>query len=179
MTIRADGWRMLTPEELAAEPAARFGGAIAVIFFAAAGWLALPLAAVAVNSVHPLEVVANLAKILNWAYSRDIGFAPAAWATMETLALWTWAVAFVMATLLDLRSGPIIAALLFAICALITPINHVAFIVSGTGGAAGKFVAGSSQLPRLILGFVAAVGFWCYMRDGRRPNLYFRRRVRV
>ena len=35
MTIEADGWRVLTAGELAAEPDARFGGVIAVIFFAA------------------------------------------------------------------------------------------------------------------------------------------------
>jgi hypothetical protein len=35
------------------------------------------------------------------------------------------------------------------------------------------------QLPHMVLSLVAAAAFWAYMREGRRPNLYFRRRVRV
>ena len=46
------------------------------------------------------------------------------------------------------------------------------------GGSGGIFAAGS-QLPHMVLNLVAAVAFWAYMREGRRPNLYFRGRLRV
>jgi hypothetical protein len=89
-----------------------------------------------------------------------------------------WAAIFVVVTLARARSGPSLAAVPFAIAALVGPVGQCAMAIAVIGGTGG-IISAAMQLPHVVLSLVAAVAFWAYMREGCRPNLYFRRRVRV
>jgi hypothetical protein len=177
--VTASGtWRTLTAEELAAEPGTRFGGAIAVIFFAAVLLLVPVPIVIAHNGLEMLGVMRNVFVALADLLSSDMKSAATAYGVLQILAFTAWAAVFVVATLLRWRSGATIAAVLFAICVLLSPVNQILRMAILIGGSDGLITA-LVQVPHLIVAFVAAVAYWSYMRDGRRPNLYFGRRVRV
>lgn len=175
---RATTWRALSPDELAAEREARFGGAIAAIFFAALFALT-PLLFLAISAAQDAKgttwVVLMMAR---QAFGGDMKSAYMASSIMQMFALLAWAAVFVVVTLLRAGSGPTIAAVAFSIAALAGPVGQYVLAALFIGGATG-FYQSSLQLPHMVLNFVAAVAFWAYMREGRRPNLYFRGRVRA
>lgn len=178
MTTRADGWRTLTAEELAAEPAARFGGTIAAIFCVAVLLLIpLPLM-IFVSGGLVLGLIANIFTLLHDLFSTDIKSAATAYALLQMLAFTAWAAVFVVAVIFRWRAGAMLAVLLFAFCLLLGPFNSIVRLVAVTG-LADSAVAVVSEAPRLLLSLVAVLAFWAYLREGRRPNLYFGRRVRV
>jgi hypothetical protein len=77
-----------------------------------------------------------------------------------------------VATVFRLPGGAMLSAKLFFACLLFPP---TLWLVS----AADSLVTILPYLPHLILSYVAAGGFAYYLREGRVPNIYFRRRVRV
>ena len=111
------------------------------------------------------------------AFGGDMKSAYIASSMAQMLVLLLWAVTFTAVTLLRARSGPTISAAVFAIAALAGPIGQCRHHASWAPAMA--FAALGAQLPHMMLNVVAAIAFWAYMHDGRRPNLYFRRRVRV
>jgi hypothetical protein len=182
MTPGTGAWRTLTADELAAEPDARFGGAIAVIFFAAL-LLLITLSAILVFVAVWFLTAKDDSSAWIIAFMR-MGFgsggraaALSYYTVMQTLAPMVWAAAYVVSTIFRARSGATISAVLFAVCTLLGPAYWLVVVPFTPGGAALVMVA--TQLPHLIPSFVAAVAYWVYMREGRRPNLYFGRRVRV
>jgi hypothetical protein len=172
-------WRTLDPPELAAEPDASFGGAIAAIFFAAAFAL-LPIVFLIVSLAKDTQGTTwVLLMMLRQAFGgADIKSISLAASMVQMLTLLVWAVIFIAVTLARVRSGPTIAAVAFAAAALVGPAGQCVSAIVIIGGTGGIFAAGS-QLPHMVLNLVAAVAFWAYMREGRRPNLYFRGRLRV
>jgi hypothetical protein len=179
MSLGRRAWCELTPDELAAEPEARFGGVIAVIFFAAALAL-LPLVFLIVSAAKDGNGTTWVVlMMMRQAFGRpDMKSIYLAASMVQMLMLMVWAVIFIIVTLMRARSGPTIAAVPFVIAAMVGPVGQCAMAVALIGGTGGLFSA-AAQLPHLVLNLVAAVAFWAYMREGRRPNLYFRRRVRV
>jgi multisubunit Na+/H+ antiporter MnhF subunit len=178
MTIEGGGWRALAAGELAAEPDARFGGMIAAIFFAALFALT-PLVFLAVSGARDAQGTTwVLLMMLRQAFRGDMTSAYMALSMAQMLALLVWAATFVAVTLVGARSGPTMAAVVFAIAALAGPVGQCAIIVTFAADTGGIFQA-AAQLPHMVLNLVGAVAFWAYMHEGRRPNLYFRRRVRV
>jgi len=177
-------WQTLTKAELAAEPEARLGGAIAVIF-ALAILVLLPWLLASVKSFvswftdppgapNALQVLGGM---LSGAFGSDIQAASLAYATMQTLALAAWAILFVIATLFRLRAVATLAAVVFAICMLLSPIAQI--LLTTSAARENTFFILASLSPRVVVGLVAGVAYWAYMRDGHRPNLYFARRVRI
>jgi len=175
----ATTWRELGAEELAAEPGARFGGIIAVIFCAALLALTL-LVFLAVSAARGGNGTAwLLLMMLRQALGgTDMKSIYVAASMVQALAIMVWAAIFVVATLVRPRSGPSLAAVPFAIAALVGPVGQCAMAIALIGGTGGM-ISAAMQLPHMVLSLVAAAAFWAYMREGRRPNLYFRRRVRV
>ena len=178
MTTRTGAWRTLTAGELAAEPDARFGGEISVLFFAALFALT-PLAFLAVSGARdPQGTTWVLLMLLRQGFGGDLKSAYVASSIVQMLTLLVWAATFVAVTLARARSGPTITAVEFAIAALVGPVGQYAIAAVSIGGIGGLYQAGA-QLPHMVVNLVAAVTFWAYMRECRRPNLYFRNRVRV
>ena len=85
---------------------------------------------------------------------------------------------FLAATLLRGRWGPSLTGGVFAICALMGPVNQVAIMTIFAADTFGIYQMGA-QLPHWVPSLVAAISFWAYMHEARRPNLYYRRRVRI
>jgi hypothetical protein len=178
MRIEVGDWRKLTAGELAAEPDASFGGVIAVIFLAALFALT-PLAFLIVGGARDSQGTTwVLLMMLRQAFGGDMKSAYIASSMAQMLTLLVWAATFVAVTLVRARSGPTIAAVVFAIAALVGPVGQCAIIMAYAGDKGGTLQA-AAQLPHMVLNLVAAVTFWAYMHEGRRPNLYFRRRARV
>ncbi len=171
-------WRTFDASELVAEPGARFGGAIAALFFAAAFALT-PLVLLAVRgAMDPKGTVWIILMMGRQASGGDMKSAYIASSMVQLLVLLIWAATFVAVTLLRARSGPTIASLLFAVAALAGPVGQCAITLTFVGVGDGLVSVGA-QLPHMMLNVAAAIAFGAYMRDGRRPNLYFRRRVQV
>jgi hypothetical protein len=169
-------WRALTPEEFAAEPEARFGGPIAVIFFAALFALT-PLLFLIVSAIkEPSGTAWVLAMTIGRAFRYDISSAYMASSLAQIVMLLVWAAIFVAVTLLRARTGPALAIGAFTTCALIGPLIQSALIVVFSPDWSGLMNV-ASHLPTTMVNLVAAVAFWAYMRDGRRPNLYYRRQA--
>jgi hypothetical protein len=178
MTIDSAGWRTLDAGELAAEPDARLGGALAVMFGAAVFALT-PIAFLAFSSITDSQGTTwVMLMMLRQAFGGDMKSAYFALSLVQMLTLLAWAATFVVVTLARARSGPGAAATAFAIATTIGPLGQCALIIMFAGEASG-ILAATAQLPYLVLNLVAAVAFWAYMSEGRRPNLYFRRRLRV
>jgi hypothetical protein len=172
-------WRELSADEITAEPEAHFGGVIAVIFFAAV--LALtPLVFLAVSLTKDGNGTSwvFLMMVRQAFGGSDMKSIYLAASMVQMLTLMAWAAIFIVVTLMRARPGPTIAAVPFAIAALIGPVGQCAMAIALIGGTGG-LIAAAAQLPHIVLNLVAAVAFWAYLREGRRPNLYFRRRVRV
>jgi hypothetical protein len=172
-------WRDPSAPELSAEPDALFGGVIAVMFFAAIFALT-PLVFLIVSLAKDTQGTTwVLLMMLRQAFAGpDMKSISMAASMVQMLTLVVWAAIFIAVTLARARSGPTVAAVAFAIAALVGPAGQCAMAIAVIGGTGGIFAA-ASQLPHMVLNFVAAVAFWAYMHEGRRPNLYFRRRVRV
>ncbi len=180
MADAARGWRELTAQELAVEPGGRFGGAIAIICFAAVLVLLRLLVGIGVwltNGEYRYAFFMTFALMRSLIANSPWGTWLAYMSLIEPLLVAIWAVVFVVAVVWRLRAGATIAAIVFAACSLMRPVGSI-IIMSTTVGTSG-ITAATAQIPSLVVHFVAAVGYWCYMRDGRRPNLYFRRRVPV
>jgi hypothetical protein len=178
MTSAAGRWRTLDAAELAAEPEARFGGAVAVLFFVAALALTPLMFLVVRGAMDPGGTTWLVLMMGHQAFGGDMKSAFIASSMLQMLALLTWAAIFVAATLLRARSGPLVTAILFAVAAVTAPVGQCAISLVFVGIPDGLYSIGA-QLPHMMLNVTAAVAFWAYMQEGRRPNLYFRRRVRT
>ena len=175
MTTETSGWRTLTAEELASEPEARLGGELAVIFYAAA--------AIAVLAV--LLLVVSLTPLVPGPQASVVGGAFAVYQSLRPLLLYLphalWATAFVVATLARADWGPRITSILYVIGVLASSLSNTALLWINDPAPHWftRLLIRADGLLILLLQLVIAVAFWAYMHEGRRPNLYFRRRLRV
>jgi hypothetical protein len=170
-------WRDLSAADHAALPESRLGGALALIFIAACGIVAVPVAGLVtlVVAAGPDGVFWTLGAFLT-----AEGLGPTGSVMRLTLvpqaALFLWAVVFIVVTAARLPAGPRIAALVFAFWATLSAGSQVAIqlAISPEGIAPSRIPL---MLPFMLLDLVLAAAFWGYMHDGRRPNIYYRRRV--
>lgn len=171
------GWRELTPDEVAGVPGTCLGGAVLLLLCAAIAALT-PLVVLAVQGArNPNGTLWVVLMMGRQAFGGDMKSAYIASSMVQMLALLVWAATFAAVTLLRVRSGPTVASLLFAIAALVGPAGQCAIAIKFMGAADG-LASLAAQLPHFMLNVVAAIAFWAHMHDGRRPNLYFRRRIR-
>lgn len=177
MTRPAPDWRPLSPDELAAAPERRLGGVLVLILLAAIGVLLAiggMLAAIAVlGGLFAITLMFN--ELVG-------GSSPQTIATRLMLApqaaMFVWAIAFVVTTLARLRSGPQITSALMIIWAIVEV--FCAFALRHLNPPSGLTVAAlGTTLPYALFEILLAAAYCGYMLDGRRPNIYYRRRGRA
>jgi hypothetical protein len=174
---QSDQWRTLTEAELAALPEAKLGGALAVIF-----WCAVALVMALVLAVAWLIAFGDFFSFTMMSQSIFSGSSMASIISRIALVpqamLFVWAFVFAMMTSGRRSSTPKVAAVMIAIWALLSIGAQIAtrYVI-----AQNSFILGSQAtlLPYILLEIVLVAAFWGYMSEGRRPNIYFRRRVRV
>lgn len=175
MITETSGWRTLTPEELANEPEARLGGELAVMFYAAA-LIALLAVVLLVVSLTPL-VPGPQPSVVGDAFAVYQSLRPLYWYLPHAL----WATAFVVATLTRADWGPTMTSVLYVIALVVGSVAGTALLWI-SDPAPHWFMRVLIRMDGLLadlLRLVTAVALWAYMHEGRRPNLYFRRRLRV
>jgi hypothetical protein len=170
-------WRTLTEAELAALPEAKLGGALAVIF-----WCAVALVMGLVLVIAWLIVFGDFFSFTMMSQSIFSGSGMASIisciALIPQAMLFVWAFVFAVMTSGRRPSTPKVAGVMMAIWALLSIGAQIAtrYVI-----AQNSFIFGSQAtlLPYILLEIVLVAAFWGYMSEGRRPNIYFRKRVRV
>lgn len=170
-------WRAMTAEELAIRSEARLQGSLMLIVVCAAA-LAISCA------IALLFAIVAMPGILFGALPALRG--PAGLGVLyavPTLYLMVWAVAFMIMTLQRSPLAPGFAAnglVGWLVVRLLISIAGQFWVATQYSGGAGFLL--QSLLPMLLssIGEVMLVaGFWVYMRDGARPNGYYRRLVQA
>jgi hypothetical protein len=170
----------MTAEELVSRPETRLEGSLLLIVLCAA---ALGVAAILLLLLALVTVPAALL-FGGFAGSLLTGRGPAGLAALyaiPTLCLLIWALVFSIMTFMRSPSAPGFASAGLAGWAGIRLIVGVAgqFWIASQYGGGAEFML-QSLIP-MLLGFVGELmlvaGFWVYMRDGARPNGYYRRLV--
>lgn len=170
-------WRPLSEAEFTASPEARLGGALGTIFGCAAALVAaLVLIAawlIAFGGFFAFTMMSQsiLAGSSMTSIIARISLVPQA-------MLFVWAFVFATMTLARRPSTPKVASVMIAIWAAL---SIGAQIASRYVIAQNSFILGSQAtlLPYMLLEIALVAAFWGYMSEGRRPNIYFRKRVRA
>jgi hypothetical protein len=171
-------WRAMTDEEMVTRPEARLQGSLLLIvvcaaILAAACAISLLLALVAMPSV----LFVGFSGLFKLRGPAGLGVLYA----VPSLYLMLWAVAFTVLTLMRSSLAPSFAAggLIgwLGVRLLISVVGQIWVASQYSGGP--EFLVQS--LVPMLLGFLGELmlvaGFWVYMRDGARPNGYYRRLV--
>lgn len=173
-------WRPMTAEELVSRPEARLEGSLLLIVLCAAALgvaavLSLLAALVAIPAVLSGGAMGGL-------FARGPAGLGALYA-VTTLYLMVWALVFSILTIMRSSFAPSFAAgglVGWIGVRLLISIAGQFWIASQYSGGPGMIL--QSLLP-MLLGFVGEVmlvtGFWIYMRDGARPNGYYRRLIQT
>ena len=174
-------WRELSDAEFAATPDAKLGGTLAIIVAAAAMIAAIKglmyvLSLMFVGGPHG----GGAAVILRM-------FAPldgtkSAWIQNLNLAvpalMFAWGGGVTAMTLLRARATPDVASALIAVWAIVAmTLNVLKRAVTATEGL--NVIDYLQMAPYILFNVMIAAAFCGYMREGRRPNLFYRRRVRI
>jgi hypothetical protein len=170
-------WRLLSDAELATLAEAKLGGALAVIF-----WCAVALVTVLVLVVAWLIAFGDFFSVTMMSRFALSGSSIASTVTGISLIpqamFFVWACAFAIMTMGRRPSTPKVAAVMIVIWALTSIGAQIAtrYVI-----AQNSFVLGSQAtlVPYVLLEIVLVAAFCGYMSEGRRPNIYFRKRVRV
>jgi hypothetical protein len=178
MATGAGAWRTLAPNELAAEPDARVGGALVAMVVAALLAFVPVIFLLANGLADPKGTAWVVLMMARQAFGGDMKSAFIASSFLQMAAILIWAMIFVAATLLRGRWGPSLTGGVFAVCALMGPVNQVAIMAIFAADTFGVYQVGA-QLTHWVPNLVAAISFWAYMHEARRPNLYYHRRVRI
>ena len=175
-------WRNLTSAELADLPETRLRGALFWMFLGALTAFLVPAIGVTLTTLAPRFPALRTSVppyLLNWLdRPTELGIiymAPVAF-------LMAWSLVFVIMTLGRLRSTPTVASFGIVLWALLRVV--VAYVYQASAGAAATGIPLGEGLVRdwpfavTVLGeIVLAAAFCGYMASGRRPNIYYRRRV--
>lgn len=172
-------WRPMTADELVTRPEARLGGSLlAIVVGAAVLSVAGALCLVAGLVFLPAALTGGTLKA---AFRGPAGLGLLY--SIPVLFLMAWAIGFWILTMMRSPAGPT-----FAATGLVAWIGvRLLIAIVGQFWVASRYSGGSglilqSVLP-MLLSFIGeamlAAGFWVYMRDGERPNGYYRRLVRA
>jgi hypothetical protein len=170
-------WRALSAAELAANPEARLGGALGVIFWGAVAMVAAVVLLIAwLIAIGDFFSVAMASRMM-FSASSTASVISGIWMIPQAM-FFSWACAFAVMTMGRRPSTPKVASVLMVTWAL-TSIG--AQIVTRYVISQESFVLDSqaSLLPYIILDIVLVTAFCGYMHEGRRPNIYFLKRVRA
>lgn len=172
MAEETKGWRELTPDELAAEPEAKLGGELAALLVVAILAMAALPTFLIVWGISPIDLIQGTWTKSSGMFSSGMGEAEIDYLLREGIFAFLWGAVFVVSTVLRWPWGVDFSASLFFLSLLFSP---TVWLINRAEG----WLTILPHVPHLILGFVAAGAFSYYLREGRVPNLYFRRRVRV
>ena len=174
---RSATWRALTTAELAASPEAKLGGVLAVIFWGAVAMVAAVVLTLAwLIAFGDFFSVTMMSRML---FSGSTLSSKIAGIQMIPQAMFAiWAFAFAVMTMGRRPSTPSVASVLMVMWAA-TSIG--AQIGTRRLIAQGGFdpISQLSLLPYVFIEIVLVAAFCGYMADGRRPNIYFLKRVRA
>ena len=170
-------WRALGEAELAASPEVKLGGALAIMF-----WCAVALVAVLVLVMAWLIAFGSLLTVAMMSNSIFAGSSMTAIVTRISLVpqvmLFVWGFTFAVMTMARKPSTPKVASTMIVIWAALSISAQIAtrYVI-----AQNSFIFSSQAtlLPYIVFEIALAAAFWGYMSDGRRPNVYFRKRVRA
>ena len=175
-------WRNLTAAELADLPETRLRGALLWMFLGALIAFLVPAIGVTLEYAAPRfpAIRTNLAGYLfNWLEKPvELGVIY----MIPVAFLMAWSLLFIVMTLGRARSTPTVASVGIVLWALLRA--GVAFVYQASAGAAAlKIPLGEAMIRDwpfavTVLGeIILAAAFCGYMASGRRPNIYYRRRV--
>ena len=175
--FQGSDWRMLTAEEFAASPYAKLGGALAVIFWGATtmvvALLFMLLAILALGGLFPISM---FLEVMLSASAPGPTMTIARLQAIQQALFAVWAFVFVAMTLMRRSSTPIVASVLMAIWAVSWIAAEIATqYLSATSGF--DLISQIPLLPQILIEIVLVAAFCGYMSEGRRPNVYFRKRV--
>ena len=172
-------WRTLSADEFAASPDAKLRGLLAVIFWAATALVvAVLLALVVTIALGGLLPITMFSQIMFSASAPGSALTIARLQAIQQALFAVWAFVFVVMTLTRRPSTPSVASGLMVVWALSLIGAEIATqYLNVTRGfdPTGPLWA----LPLILLVAAVTTAFCRYMSVGRRPNVYFRRRVRA
>ena len=171
------GWRPLSADELGASADTKLGGALAVMFWSAVAMVATVVLILAgLIAFGDFFSVTMMSRMLFSASSLSSRIAGIQMIPQAMFAV--FAFAFVVMTLARRPSTPAVASVLMVMWAA-TSIG--AQIGTRYLIAQSNFdpLSQASLLPYIFLEIVLVAAFCGYMADGRRPNVYYLRRVRA
>jgi hypothetical protein len=173
-------WRELSAAELAAAPDARLGGTLGIIVAIAATIAAIK------GLMYVLYLVFEIGPHGGGAAAILAMFAlngtKSAWIQNLNLAvpalMFVWGLAVTVMTMLRARATPYVASMLIAVWPIVTmTVNVLKRSITATEGLdVFDFL---QMAPYILFNIMIAAAFCGYMLEGRRPNMFYRRRVRI
>lgn len=170
-------WRPLSEAEYSASAEARLGGALGVIFWGAVAMVAALVLVIA--GMIAFSDFFSFAMVSRMMFSGSSMTSVIIGISMIPQAMFViWAFVFAIMTMGRRPSTPRVASAMMVIWGLTSIGAQIAtrYVI-----AESSFILGSQAtlLPYVLLEIVLIAAFWGYMNDGRRPNVYFRKRVRI
>jgi hypothetical protein len=169
-------WRALSTAELAVSPEAKLSGVLAVIFWSAVamvGTVTLVIAwLIAFGDFFSVTMMSRMLFSGSSLSSKIAGF------QMIPQAMFTvWAFAFAVMTMGRRPSTPKVASVLMVIWASTSIGAQIGtrYLIAQSNFDA---ISQASLLPYILIEISLVAAFCGYMADGRRPNIYYLRRVR-
>jgi hypothetical protein len=170
-------WRTLSEAEFAASAEARLGGPLGMIFWGAVAMVAMVVLLVAWLIAFGDFFSATMVSQMLFSGS-SMASTVAGIAMVPQALFFVWACVFAIMTMGRRASTPKVASILIVAWALTSIGAQIAtrYVI-----AQGSFVLGqqASLLPYILLEIVLVAAFCGYMSEGRRPNVYFLKRVRA
>lgn len=169
-------WRALSAAELAASPETKFGGVLAVIFWSAVamvGTVTLVIAwLIAFGDFFSVTMMSRMLFSGSSLSSKIAGIQMIPQATFTV-----WAFAFAVMTMGRRPSTPKVASVLMVIWAATSIGAQIGtrYLIAQSNF---DLINQASLLPYVLIEIILVAAFCGYMADGRRPNIYYRRRVR-
>jgi hypothetical protein len=168
-------WRPLSDAEFATSSEAKLGGALAVIFCGAVAMVALVVLAICwlIASGDFLNVT-MMSMVSGGGTASVVG----AFSMIPEVMFLVWAFVFAIMTMGRRPSTPMVAGALMMIWAMMSIGTQiiVRYVIANNSL---EFGSQATLLPYVLIEIVLVAAFCGYMSEGRRPNIYFRRRVRA
>ncbi|MGE3648375.1 MAG: hypothetical protein AB7G10_08580 [Reyranellaceae bacterium] len=172
-------WRAMTADEIVSRPEGQLQGSLLLIVICAAT-LALVAVIFLALALLALPSVALGGMVMSqFRGTAGVGLLYA----IPTVYLVLWALIFTIMTMVRAPATPGLAATGLAIwlgLRLVIAIAGQVLLLSRYSGGPAILLQTVLPIVLSIIGdVILTVGFWVYMRDGARPNAYYRRLIRA
>jgi hypothetical protein len=174
-------WRPMTAEEAASLPEARLAGSLLWIFTAACALaLILPIGLMLIPALWMGAIIGEFGPwraLFYWRGQIGVTFA------VPWFCIMAWSIAFAFMTIIRWRATPIVASVGLAIWLIVRVVltigGQLASLSIYTGPTSGVILSSWPIAVSLITDTMLALAFCAYMRDGTRPNGYYRQLIRA